>query len=732
VRLVLLMTAALLGFVWWNNEGYNLADSIEYVHLARKVVDGQAFAAGHSAVRPPLYPALLSPFVFAVDWLAGGDMRYGLGAITAFQALLSLLMVFTAIRLGALVGGRSCGIAAGVILAFNPVFLRYSMDPLSDMAAGIFLAVSLERVLIVGRTPAERRRRGLVGGLSAGLSMAVSFKMIPACVALGVLVLLRDRWGRRQTWIMGALGVIGILALHVSLDRIFYGVWAKSLVNYLIYNVDNVAPKLLRKLGMPEQAAHLRQWMLGLFGHEAASTETVIAYQSAVIAVQQRGFWWYVQELWSLRLAWFLPLVGLGVLRYVRRPRWTLSILVLVVCAHLVVLSGKSSKDFRLWLALLPPVAVLAAYGWTALCGEAREGGGAVRRVVSVGLLLVLGWVGVERYLAQEPRKHGNFWQAIEWIDDQMEGRDGPVTVGSSYEWAVFFRHSPRLRIKHSTFSLAAWSDPPPEPRHPQVSKMIARRLHELSQMEWLILHETAIVNSSSLAGAINAHFTIKAAFFEEGNDDGLGPVYVMHKKRRSSRWRPMFLRIPAEDGARLIEGMDSEPEGLAHWSNPRADGESLTLMRVRYEELPGSGLGWMSLVWRTETGLSREYATRLYGVLEGPGGGLVLGPLVPAPRWQRRGDWPWRRNFLRPYLEPADLRPGDWIVEGFLVDVSRERLESLPGPVQAWVGARERRGPGAKGDVLLDLVVPGSTGEDRPSSRGIARLGPLMVRDAD
>lgn len=86
-----------------------------------------------------------------------------------------------------------------------------------------------------------------------------------------------------------------------------------------------------------------------------------------------KGVHWYLQELPSM-LVWPVIAAGLvGLVACLVRASWTSSLLLFVLLVNYAIMSQKGSKDFRLWLPLLPALAPLCAWGldlaWRGLRG---------------------------------------------------------------------------------------------------------------------------------------------------------------------------------------------------------------------------------------------------------------------------------------------------------------------------------------------------------------------------
>jgi len=127
----------------WNTlEGYQLADSVEYMERARNLAIGQEVRVD-GAVRSFGFSLLLTP-IFWVASLFGAESWHGLAWIVRLlQMGLGLGLVIASARLAERVTGRPIGWAAAALVGANPVFLQYTVSPVSGVAAGLFIALAL-------------------------------------------------------------------------------------------------------------------------------------------------------------------------------------------------------------------------------------------------------------------------------------------------------------------------------------------------------------------------------------------------------------------------------------------------------------------------------------------------------------------------------------------------------------------------------------------------------------
>ena len=135
VRLVLFAVVCLQALSWWILEGYQLADSIEYMERAQGFVRGMEIIDS-TAIRSFGFSAILAPLFWFADLVGLDDFKPIVSLVRVMQITLGLLLVRISMRLGARLGGRSAGLAAGWFVGMNPVFLQYSVSPVSGHRRG--------------------------------------------------------------------------------------------------------------------------------------------------------------------------------------------------------------------------------------------------------------------------------------------------------------------------------------------------------------------------------------------------------------------------------------------------------------------------------------------------------------------------------------------------------------------------------------------------------------------
>jgi hypothetical protein len=146
VRWLVLATLVLQLWAVSRIEGYQIADSVEFMERARAFVRGEEVVDA-SVIRPFGFSFLLVPFFAVADWLGFADQRMAMPAIVGLQMLLGVLLVVVTTRVGTRLGTPTVGVVAGALVAANPVFLQYSTQPVSGLAAGVCVGLALDHLL---------------------------------------------------------------------------------------------------------------------------------------------------------------------------------------------------------------------------------------------------------------------------------------------------------------------------------------------------------------------------------------------------------------------------------------------------------------------------------------------------------------------------------------------------------------------------------------------------------
>ena len=620
-----------LQFNTWNNlEGYQLADSVEYMERAQAVVRNQSVIDSQQ-IRSFGFSALLAPLFLGADLLGIEDMRPVISTIRLLQMGLGLLLVWIAVRLGKALGGPWTGFCAGLVLATNPTFLRFSVSPVAGVVAAICVGLGVLELL----EPASSKR-GKWAGLWLGLALWMAYKTIPITAALTLMVILRER--RRSLLILRPMALTFTLALvlQVAMDRLAYGAWGASLLAYLGENVLGILARLTVQLGQPHWADSMYLWYYADVFTDPLSANRVLAQ------AQDPNWYWTNLLSFAVLPVILMTVVGLG--RALLRATWTSSLLLVVGALNVYLFCQKGSKEFRLWLPLLPILAPLAGWGLDAVLSACR--GRTAKEILATLALLGTALFCLNAQTQVNSRQFGGFWRAMDYVQEQVDAgykpipfivdhyiddethalNRGRVRVACGYHWSVFGREGPNLQLVKLPNQLDGWAHLTPQVQADDV-------IPALDRLDWLIVHGPLLTSTAhaSLMHYVNAWYTVEAIFWDPQVHESMGPVFVLrHKRDRGfDPTRTTFYEL--QRGPRMLGAWDlfgvleqiltlRTPAGqraLTCWTaeclrqrlgfgepmrliRPSLE-EELWILGSTYETLAGDGLGWLTtymFVW--------------------------------------------------------------------------------------------------------------------------------------
>jgi hypothetical protein len=590
--LVLALALGLQFWTWGQGRGYPLADSVEYLERAQLVLAGEELSP--ESVRSFGFSALLVPLVWLLRAL--GEQAIVAGA-RLFTMGLGLASVAVVARLTTRLYGPRAGLAAAFALAVNPIFLQWTVEPLAGTAA--MLCVALAACALDER---GGFRRGLLVGAFLGLALVMAFQSLAVLLVVVALLAARDRWKGRAHTLGVATAIAAALLLLATLDKIVYGSFGSSLWEYVKENVAGTLSSKLFELSKKTGSETLRDLAIRLYN--AAFDATNRAGQEAGIEIRHRfARTWYVAHLHSHLFAWpLLLLLGLGVLRSLRRPRWTTAILLLTAAGNATAMSFKGEQSFRLWLPLLPLLVPFAGAGF-ALLFESRRWTPALR-LLGLALLAVGGLRGLAILQGTNLRKHGGYWDAMELVQARRAAAPAPSEqrLAAGYHWATLMRSGgPGLTQVKLNHPLYGWPKLQPEER--------AQVLAQLASFDWFVSHVQLFEQDPELCAVLAERFVIEGAFYDAGAYEELQPIFVFRRAEPQSPGRRLFTVQPgAEPGA--LQASLSHPRSFDLRRRFDDGGvDQLVLLGWDAEVLPGSGtVGWLTLSWYAGPTHGRDY----------------------------------------------------------------------------------------------------------------------------
>jgi hypothetical protein len=579
VGLLVAVTLALQGVSWRILEGYQVADSVEFVENAQALVRGHE-VLDSQAIRSAFFPLLLSPPLLLADLFGLEDQRPLFWLMRLVQMGIGVAVVLAAAGLGRRVAGRGAGLLAGWTVAVNPVFLQYTVSPLTDVLAALLVTLGL-----VALADAQKPRRGLWGGVWLGLAVMVSYKTLAMAAAAVAVLVLAGRWRGRRTW-LEALGGLATCAVgQILLDWVTYGSPGHSLFVYVGANFGPLAGKLcyvpagyLEEL-LPSVSHALKRAAVWLYSLNELLGEVE---SPATDPIKGRYPWhWYASSLHE----WVVPSLLVGTLAgaWAALRGQARSLLVpLAACAlYAAILSTKGWKDHRLLLVTLPTLAACTGVG-LALARGTRS---SWRALLVLGLVGWAGADGLDQLLARNTRKFSGYWDALAWIQDQ-ELPEEEQRVAGAYHWALFMREAPGVTLTKLPHQLDGFGDLTADAQRED--------LFALVDQDWLVIHLPVLTHPEhqDLLRVVNRHFSVEALFWDHEDFEDIGPVLALRRRRGEPDERRFFERAVVDDPEawRSAAGLP-RPQAFV-----RPDlGEEVWFLGSRYEVLPGDGHGWLT-----------------------------------------------------------------------------------------------------------------------------------------
>lgn len=600
--LVLLALVLALQLATWRAlDGYQIADSVEYLERARTLVRGESMVDANT-IRPIGFSALLVPFFVIGEWLGLPDPRAIVWSTYLLQIALGLCLVFRVARIGARLGGRTAGWIAGFVVGANPIFLQYSAQAESGIAASLCIALGVERLM----EKDARARDVWIGAAWLGASFLIAYKAVGLLLGIAVVLVVRDRWRARRNWI----AVWSCLALAIVVqsltDLAMYGTFGASVRRYFVENIGAVLTSSLKHMGLGEASARV----YGIVEHLKGAVWIRPADAASMPAVAKQPPEWYFTHLPQMFVWPVLVCLLLGIARALFRANWRTTLLFAPCLLFVLATSSKGAKEYRLWIPMLAVLAPLAAYGavWALDALRSR----AWRRAwltVLVAPSVVLGLAGV---LALDTRHFRGYWRAIDAANvyaQTSRGARAPVPgnartweklrVGSAYNWAVYMRESPEVELVKLPLQLNAWK------LYTDAEK--GRDLAALAELDVFIAHQPMLASFPDLMTWVAEHYEVLQLFYERDVHADLGPIYLLGRRTSRATAAHFYDSTPDADveAFRVARALPTPTEFAARAADGRV--ERLVFLGSELRTLPPDEFGWITYHWFTPTGITRD-----------------------------------------------------------------------------------------------------------------------------
>ena len=342
---VFLLLAGALGvrLLLWNRAvGFEQGDPLEYVNIAYKM----AFGIGIEwwDLRPLLLSLLFVPVLYVAQWWPDPTGEAMVRALRLVGVLFGVGIVGLTFLLGRQLAGEVAGLAAGVLVAVNPVVNRLSVSTYAELPSTFFIMLCLW--LLVRALPAETgRTRWLAvwAGLAVGAGCMIRYQAIFYLPPIGL-------WVAIVALAHGSGGLFSRLRTLVDLRS-----WPGALV--LGFGAGLGLAMLAQ--GIIELVAYGRPFhsLIASFTYNVTSGQAPVEFG-------EEPFDWYVRQTpnWLGWMTAALAVIGMAAsVRSKVRAGW--SLVALAGLTMFLALSWLPHKEERFLSQIVPLVALFAALG---------------------------------------------------------------------------------------------------------------------------------------------------------------------------------------------------------------------------------------------------------------------------------------------------------------------------------------------------------------------------------
>ena len=574
-------------------QGFLLADSVEYLDRATQVLRGDSLDP--NTVRSFAFSGLLMPLLWLGDLFSLPPL-WILGGIRAVMLAIGLATVAVIVRTGARLFGSRAGLIAGVVTGFNPVFLQYSGEPLTAIMAALCMVLAFDYATRDGL----KTRHAAAVGIWLGFGLMVAFKTIPIAGVLLLGTFFKGRFRGARFWLTTWFAYLGMAILQCALDFLTYGSFGSSLLPYLAQNFGVIGNlfQLLAKLGVP-YCGEIAHAIYNAINPESGAAVTANNPRAAIaLANSSMSRDWYLRNLEVAFMA--VPVIAalvIGMFSGLRKRQKGAVLLLFLVVMDVAMLSFKSSKSFRLWLPLLPFLALLAGLGFDGLWRTLQGTRGHLSRtiVARLGVASCLVWLLFGSYSTLKEtnlRKFGAWWQATELLDREAAAAGETWNMASAYYWAVRFRNTENLAIEKLSHHMDRWASLDDDARR--------EVLAEIDQLDCFVAHLQVLTQDPEIMRRVNERFEIVDILYRERDFEELGALYVLKKRTPGTEPKRSFFEIYKEIDAGAYQATIQTPHSV-DFRRPEPDGEVMQMVLLGWDietGLAGGELGWMTFHW--------------------------------------------------------------------------------------------------------------------------------------
>jgi GPI mannosyltransferase 3 len=298
--------------IFWPDEIYQSLEPAHHLVFGYGLVPWE-FVEG---ARSWAFPGLVAGLLRTLTWVIGEHPRHYLVGVRLAFCAISMLTVWGTYQLARTCGARAVGASlAALCFALSPATIYFAPRAMSETASAVAVAFGLALTLQLQAS----RRQSVIGALLLGLSALIRLQNGLFCLSLIGILLARRQW-RSCVWCTVVL--LGAAVVYGALDRLTWGSWYHSVIEYLRFNVVQ---------------GKSAQW---------GTSEPTL----------------YLRVLWTsmpLVMVWVAPLALLGGRRSMG--------LLLTAITYVVVHSLVGHKEYRFLIPVLPVLFALAGAGFCTL-----------------------------------------------------------------------------------------------------------------------------------------------------------------------------------------------------------------------------------------------------------------------------------------------------------------------------------------------------------------------------
>ena len=165
----------------------------------------------------PTYPIGLPLLMAGFAWIGGSNAVF---FVSPAAALLTLLLVY---RLARNWFDAETGLFAAAIVAWNPVFIAYAKQPMSDVTATMWIMLGLAFALRASASPARAGVDAFCAGLAAGAAVITRPALLFGAAMIPLAAHRGDEGVKRRRFLIAGAGLAIGVVIQMALQQFLFG-----------------------------------------------------------------------------------------------------------------------------------------------------------------------------------------------------------------------------------------------------------------------------------------------------------------------------------------------------------------------------------------------------------------------------------------------------------------------------------------------------------------------------